>query len=62
MEKGKEFLKNIYFCFIDYAKAFDCVDHHKLWKILKEMDPHDVATYVADPAEMMRRKAALFGL
>ena len=37
MEKGREFQKNIYFCFIDYAKAFDCVDHNKLWKILKEM-------------------------
>ena len=36
-EKGREFQKNIYFCFIDYAKAFDCVDHNKLWKILKEM-------------------------
>ena len=34
MEKGREFQKNIYFCFIDYAKAFDCVDHKKLWKIL----------------------------
>ena len=37
MEKGREFQKNIYFCFIDYAKAFDCVDHNKLWKILKEL-------------------------
>ena len=37
MEKGREFQKNIDFCFIDYAKAFDCVDHNKLWKILKEM-------------------------
>ena len=37
MEKAKEFQKNMYFCFIDYAKAFDCVDHNKLWKILKEM-------------------------
>ena len=37
MEKAREFQKSIYFCFIDYAKAFDCVDHHKLWKILKEM-------------------------
>uniref|UniRef100_A0A8B9X3S9 Reverse transcriptase domain-containing protein n=1 Tax=Bos mutus grunniens TaxID=30521 RepID=A0A8B9X3S9_BOSMU len=37
IKKGKEFQKNIYFCFIDYAKAFDCVDHNKLWKILKEM-------------------------
>ena len=37
MEKAREFQKNIYFYFIDYAKAFDCVDHNKLWKILKEM-------------------------
>ena len=37
MEKTREFQKIIYFCFIDYAKAFDCVDHKKLWKILKEM-------------------------
>ena len=37
IEKAREFQKNIYFCFIDYAKAFDCVDHHKLWKILQEM-------------------------
>ena len=37
MEKAREFQKNIYFCFIDYAKAFDCVDHNKLWEILQEM-------------------------
>ena len=37
LEKAREFQKNISFCFIDYAKAFDCVDHNKLWKILKEM-------------------------
>ena len=37
MEEAREFQKNIYFCFIDYAKAFDCVDHNQLWKILKEM-------------------------
>ena len=36
IEKAREFQKNIYFCFNDYAKAFDCVDHNKLWKILKE--------------------------
>ena len=36
MEKAREFQKNIYFCLIDYAKAFDCVDHNTLWKILKE--------------------------
>ena len=41
MEKAREFQKKIYFCFIDYAKAFDCEDHNKLWKILKEMGiPH----------------------
>ena len=41
MVKAREFQKNIYFCFIDYAKVFDCVDHNKLWKILKEMGiPH----------------------
>ena len=38
IKKAKEFQKNIYFCFIDYAKAFDCVDHNKLWKILQEME------------------------
>ena len=37
MEKAREFQKNIYFCVIDYAKAFDCVNHNKMWKILKEM-------------------------
>ena len=37
IEKAREFQKNIYFCFIDYAKAFDCVDHNKLWEILKQM-------------------------
>ena len=36
-EKAREFQKNIYFCFIDYAKAFDCVEHNKMWKILREM-------------------------
>ena len=44
MEKAKEFHKNTYFCFIDYAKAFDCVDHNKLWKILKEMGIPDHLT------------------
>ena len=42
--KKQEFQKNIYFCFIDYAKAFDCVDHKKLWKILKEMGLSDHLT------------------
>ena len=44
MEKEREFQKNIYFCFIDYSKAFDCVDHNKLWKILKEMGIPDHLT------------------
>jgi len=44
IEKAREFQENIYFCFIDYAKAFDCVDHKKLWKILKEMGIPDHVT------------------
>ena len=44
IEKAREFQKNIYFCFLDYAKAFDCVDHDKLWKILKEMGIPDHLT------------------
>ena len=43
-KKAREFQKNIYFCFIDYAKAFDCVDHNKLWKIQKEMGIPDHLT------------------
>ena len=45
IEKAREFQKNTYFCFLDYAKAFDCVDHNKLWKILKEMGIADHLTY-----------------
>ena len=44
VEKAREFQKNIYFCFIDYAKAFDCVDHNELWKILQEMGIPDHMT------------------
>ena len=44
IEKARKFQKNIYFCFIDYAKAFDCVDHNKMWKILKEMGMPDHLT------------------
>ena len=44
IEKAREFQKNIYFCFINYVKAFDCVDHNKLWKILKEMGIPDHLT------------------
>ena len=44
MEKAREFQKNIYFCFTDYAKAFDCVDHNKVWEILKAMGIPDHLT------------------
>ena len=46
IEKAREFQKNIYFCFLDYAKAFDCVGHDKLWKILKEIGIPDHLTYM----------------
>ena len=46
IEKATELKNNIYFCFIDYAKAFDCVDHNKLWKILKEMEIPDHLTWL----------------
>ena len=46
IEKAREFQKNIHFCFIDYAKAFDCVDHNKLWKILREMGIPDHLTFL----------------
>ena len=46
IEKAREFQKYIYFCFIDYTKAFNCVDHIKLWKILKEMGIPDHLTYL----------------
>ena len=49
IEKAGEFQKNIYFCFIDYAKAFDCVDHNKLWKILKEVGiPDHLTSFLRD--------------
>ena len=46
MEKAREFQKNIYFCFIDYTKAFDCVHHNKLWQVLKEMGVPDHLVYL----------------
>ena len=46
IKKAREFQKDTYFCFIDYAKAFDCVDHNKLWKLLKEMGIPDHLTYL----------------
>ena len=49
IEKARQFQKNIYFCFIDYAKAFDCVDHNKLWKIPQEMGIPDYLTCLLKP-------------
>ena len=46
IKKTRELQKNIYFCFIDYAKTFDCVDHYKVWKILEEMGIPDALTYL----------------
>ena len=46
MKKARQFLKYIYFCFIDYAKAFDCVDHHKLWNVFQEMGIPDHLTWL----------------
>ena len=46
IEKARKFQKNIYFCFIDYAKAFDCVDHNKLWQVFKEMGLPNHLTYL----------------
>ena len=48
IKKAREFQKSIYFCFIDYAKAFDCVDHNELWKILKEISERDGNTRPPD--------------
>ena len=59
MEKPREFQKNIYFCFIDYAKAFDCVDPNKLWKILKEMGIPDHLTCLLRNLCMPVRKQQL---
>ena len=56
MEKAREFQKNIYFCFIDYDKAFDCVDHNKLWKILKEMGIPDHLTCLLRNLQQVRKQ------
>ena len=54
--KKQEFQKNISFCFIDYAKAFDCVDHNKLWKILKEMGKPDHLTCLSETCMQVRKQ------
>ena len=56
IKKAREFQKNVHFCFIDYAKAFDCVDHNKLWKILKEMGIPDHLTCLLTNLYMQVRK------
>ena len=56
IEKAREFQENIYFCFIDYAKAFDCVDHKKLWKILKEMGIPDHLTCLLKTYMQVRKQ------
>ena len=56
MEKAREFQKNIYFSFIDYAKAFDCVDHNKLWKILQEMGIPDHLTCLWEICMQVRKQ------
>ena len=56
MEKAREFQKNMYFCFIDYAKAFDCVDHNKLWEILKEMGIPDHLTCLLRNCMQVRKQ------
>ena len=56
MEKARQFQKNNYFCFIDYAKAFDCVDHNKLWKILKEIAIPDHLTCLLRTCMQVRRQ------
>ena len=56
MEKAREFQKNIYFCFIDYSKAFDCVDHYKLWKLLEEMGILDHLTCLLRICSQLRKQ------
>ena len=56
IKKTSEFQKNIYFCFIDYAKAFDCVDHNKLWTILKEMGIPDHLTSLLEICLQVRKQ------
>ena len=56
IKKAREFQKNIYFCFIDYTKAFDCVDHNKLWKILQEMGLPDHLTCLWETYMQVRKQ------
>ena len=56
IEKAREFQKKISFCFLDYTKAFDCVDHNKLWKILKEMGIPDHLTYLREICMQVKKQ------
>ena len=56
IKKAREFQRNIYFCFIDYAKVFDCVDHNKLWKILKEVGIPDHQTWLWEIYMQVRKQ------
>ena len=56
IKKAREFQKNIYFCIIDYAKTFDCMDHNKLWKILKEMEIPDHLTCLLKTCTQVRKQ------
>ena len=56
MEKAREFQKNLYFCFTDYDKVFDCVDHNKVWKILKEMGIADHLTCLQEICMQARKE------
>ena len=56
IKKAREFQKNVYFCLIDYAKAFDCVDHNKLWKILKDMGIPDHLTCLWETCMQVRKQ------
>ena len=58
-QKAREFQKNIYFCFIDYAKAFDCVDHNKLWKILQDMGVYQTTLPASWEIRMQVKKQQL---
>ena len=62
IRKAREFQKNIYFCFVDYAKAFDCVDHSKLWKILKEMGIPDHLTCFLRICMQVRKQQLELGM
>ena len=59
IKKATEFQKNVYFCFIDYAKVFDCVDHNKRWKILKEMEIPDHLTCLLRNLEVRKQQLEL---